>query len=99
MALKEKCRELSETEEKCQTEICHDVMDGEKSFSYSQTHRRETRKPEVQMRVHTEERPFTCQHWKAFQWKTIPCMPLESPQTQTLSMQTVWEVFQTKRKF
>ncbi len=62
MALKEKCRELSETEEKFQTEICHDVMDGEIYFSYSQTHRTDTRKPEVQMRVHAEERSFTCQH-------------------------------------
>ncbi|XP_042609781.1 zinc finger protein 510-like [Cyprinus carpio] len=61
MPLKEESHELNEMEEKDQIEKYHDFMSGEKYFSYSQTHKTETRNLKVQRRVHTGEKPFTCQ--------------------------------------
>ncbi len=62
MALKEESQELDEMKEKNQDEKDHDLMAGEKSFSYSQSYKTENTNLKVQMSVHTGESPFTCQH-------------------------------------
>ncbi len=60
MALKEESQELVEMKEK--NEKDHDLMAGDKSFSYSQSYETENTNLKVQMSVHTGESPFTCQH-------------------------------------
>ncbi len=55
MALKEESQELNEMSEK-------NFMTGEESFSYSQTDKTQTMNSNAHMRIHTEEKLYTCEH-------------------------------------